>query len=438
MEKGAILIRLAFFLAFLILVIFVQRFWFLGAWQRIQAINRPVVRQMLQGIWIAALVLFLATFLDPFVGGFIPRRGLGLWLIAASRLWLFASFFGFIAFQVVKGLDWTSGLASKLIPGKGVTFDPARRNFFRYAAYLAGSLPFMGAAYGFASTRFRYQVRKVEVPVSGLPKALDGMKIVQLSDIHAGDFMPCDEVQRAVEMANALDADLAVVTGDFISNENDPLEECIAELSKLQAPLGTWGCNGNHEIYANAEAAAQQTFERYGMHLLRQQNVQLEHSGQKFNLIGVDYQRDHMTPQRSRGPMLAEIEPLVSREMPNILLSHNPNSFHRAADLGIELSLAGHTHGGQVKFEIVEHDITPARLITDFVAGLYRLPMGNHLGSGATPQAGNNGHAIPAAGSEGQSGKAAALYVNRGLGTFGMPVRLGVPPEITLLTLRTA
>jgi uncharacterized protein len=424
LEKGAILIRAAFFAGFLALVVLVQRFWFVSAWQRIQSVSKPAVRQVLQGMWIAALVLFLATFLDPFLGGFIPRRGLGLWLIAVSRLWLFASFFAFLAFQLVGGLGWTSGMAAKLIPAKSAGFDPARRDFFRYAAYVAGTLPFVAAAYGFAAGRFRYQVRKVEVPIADLPKGLDGMKIVQLSDIHAGDFMPREEVQRAVDMANDLNADLAVVTGDFISNERDPLEECIADLSKLRAPLGTWGCNGNHEIYADAEATAQQAFERYGMTLLRQQNVQLERGGQKFNLIGVDYQRDHMTPDRPRGPMLQEIEPLVSHEMPNILLSHNPNSFHRAADLGIELSLAGHTHGGQVKVEIVDHDITPARLITDFVAGLYHLPMGN----GSAALARKNGH----------SAKSAFLYVNRGLGTFGMPVRLGVPPEITLLTLRSA
>ena len=428
MEKGAFFIRLAVFLTFLALMIFVQRFWFLSAWQRIQTVNKPVVRQVLQGIWVAALVLFLATFIDPFIGGVIPRRGVGLWLISASRLWLFASFFAFLAFQLVNGLGWTSYLAAKLVPSTSAGFNPARRDFFRYAAYLAGSLPFMGAAYGFAAGRFRYQVEKVEVPISGLPKALDGMKIVQLSDIHAGDFMPRDEVQRAVDMANELNADLAVVTGDFISNEHDPLEECIAELSRLQAPLGTWGCNGNHEIYADAESAAQQAFERYGMTLLRQQNTQLEFHGEKFNLIGVDYQRDHMTPNRPLGPMLQDIEHLVSREMPNILLSHNPNSFRRAADLGIELSLAGHTHGGQVKVEIVEHNITPARLITDFVAGLYRLPMNN---GAAALSAGNGNSGV-------HSGRKAALYVNRGLGTFGMPVRLGVPPEITLLTLRAA
>jgi len=152
------------------------------------------------------------------------------------------------------------------------------------------------------------------------------------------------------------------------------------------------------------------------MRLLRANSAVVEHNGGRFNLIGVDYQRDHMTSGEPAGPMLHEIEHLIRRDMPNVLLSHNPNSFHRAADLGIELSLAGHTHGGQVKFEIVDHSISPARLISPFVAGLYHLPMKMNGGSV----------------------QKAALYVNRGLGTLGFPVRLGVPPEITLLTLRRA
>jgi predicted MPP superfamily phosphohydrolase len=143
------------------------------------------------------------------------------------------------------------------------------------------------------------------------------------------------------------------------------------------------------------------------MRLLRARSEVIEYKGSRFNLLGVDYQRDHMVSGEHTGPMLGEIEHLVRRDMPNILLSHNPNSFPRAAELGIELSLAGHTHGGQVKVEIVDHNITPARLISPFVAGLYGTPK-------------------------------AALYVNRGLGTFGFPVRIGVPPEITLLTLRRA
>ena len=95
------------------------------------------------------------------------------------------------------------------------------------------------------------------------------------------------------------------------------------------------------------------------MRLLRQENVEIEHNGDKFNLIGVDYQRDHMTSGAPTGPMLSDAAHLVRRDVPNILLSHNPNSFRRAAELGVELSLAGHTHGGQVQFEIVDHRFTP-------------------------------------------------------------------------------
>jgi hypothetical protein len=188
------------------------------------------------------------------------------------------------------------------------------------------------------------------------------------------------------------------------------------------------------------------------MRLLRAENQIVEYKGGRFNLLGVDYQRDHMVPGERTGPMLAEIEHLVRRDMPNILLSHNPNSFHRAAELGIELSLAGHTHGGQIKFEIVDHSVSPARLISPFVAGLYRLPMATGggadgivthsnvakdatLGWGTLVSGTANG--TLASGAANGSSKA-ALYVNRGLGTFGFPVRIGVPPEITLLTLRRA
>ena len=237
--------------------------------------------------------------------------------------------------------------------------------------------------------------------------------------------MPPAEIARAVAMANDLNPDIAFVTGDFVSRVGDPLETCITELSRLQAPLGVYGCNGNHEIYAGVEDEAQRLFEEKGMRLLRAQSTVITHNGATFNLLGVDYQRDHMTSGGSTGPMLQEIEHLIRRDIPNILLSHNPNSFHRAADLGIELSLAGHTHGGQVKFEIVDHSVSPARLITPFVAGHYTLPMTKTNGHASGNPSSNGAHK-------------AALYVNRGLGTFGFPVRIGVPPEITLLTLRRA
>nr|MBA3916246.1 metallophosphoesterase [Terriglobales bacterium] len=287
------------------------------------------------------------------------------------------------------------------------------QHLFRYAAYAAASVPFIAATYGFAAGRTRLQVEEVDVPIEGLPQELNGLSIVQLSDVHIGEFMPREQVRRAVDMANELEPDLAVITGDFVSNHNDPLAACITELSRLRAPLGVYGCNGNHEIYAGAERAAETLFAEHGMKLLRQEAIELSHQGANLNLIGVDHQRDFMV-RGPHGKPLEGIEHLVRQDVPNVLLSHNPNSFPRAAELGVELSLAGHTHGGQVQLELGEKKITAARLITDFVAGLYRLPM------------------------NGGAGRTAFLYVNRGLGTFGFPLRLNVRPEITLLRLHAA
>jgi predicted MPP superfamily phosphohydrolase len=115
--------------------------------------------------------------------------------------------------------------------------------------------------------------------------------------------------------------------------------------------------------------------------------------------------------------------------MPNILLSHNPNSFNRAAELGIELSLAGHTHGGQVQVEILDHRLSPARFITDYIAGMYMRPLFTPAKTVASQKF------LQASTLQGPH---AAIYVNRGLGTVGAPVRLGVPPEISLLVLRSA
>jgi predicted MPP superfamily phosphohydrolase len=366
-------------------------------------------------------IAIAAALLDPLLGRAVSRLAFGRSLITFASLWMIASFFGFLAVQSVGGIEYVTNLVARLGPGSVAgAFNPQRRAFFQYAAMFAGSVPFLAATYGFAAGRLRYTIERVDVPIANLPPELDGLRIAQLSDIHIGDYMPPAEIARAVNMANELGPDIAFVTGDFVSREGDPLDTCITELSRLQAPLGVYGCNGNHEIYAGVEDEAQRIFHEKGMQLLRAQNKVIEHNGASFNLLGVDYQRDHMVSGGSTGPMLGEIEHLIRRDMPNILLSHNPNSFNRAADLGIELSLAGHTHGGQVKFEIVDHSVSPARLITPFVAGHYTLPM-------------KNGHA-----GTGTVANKSALYVNRGLGTFGFPVRLGVPPEITLLTLRKA
>jgi predicted MPP superfamily phosphohydrolase len=301
-----------------------------------------------------------------------------------------------------------------------------RRRFVQAATALAGAIPFGAGAYGFLIGRHDYRVHQIDLPVSALPRELDGLRIAQLSDIHIGSYMSAAEVRRAVGMANDLQPDLSVVTGDFITGPNDPLETCISELARLRAPLGVWGCNGNHEIYADAQEEAAELFAGHGMKLLRQENAEIGWRGGKFNLIGVDYQLARSIRGR-RLTMLEHTGALVRRDLPNILLSHNPNSFPRAAELGIELMLTGHTHGGQVRVEILDHRFSPAQFLTPYVAGLYKRPLG-------CASALNDKEVWSAA----PSAPVALVYVNRGLGTIGAPIRLGVPPEISLLTLRCA
>ena len=407
------MIRILIVLTIFVLLYLSQRFWFRSLWRATEKAS-PVIRKLSRGAVVAAFLVLILSFSERLIGlHWLPRSGALGQVTAVTQLWIFTSFFAFLLFAVIKLMELVFfGVKDLLIRRERTEIqDQDRRAFFRYTARVAAAIPLVAGLYGFAAQRFDFRVRKVDVPIADLPPGLDGMKIMQLSDIHSGDYMPLDEVRRAVGMANELGADIALVTGDFVSNETDPLAGCIAELSRLRAPLGVWGCNGNHEIYANAEDKAEELFQQHGMRLLRQGNAEIDFRGAKFNLIGVDYQRDHMV-SGPHPPMLEHVERLVRRDVPNILMSHNPNSFDKAAEMGIELSLAGHTHGGQVKFEILEKNITPARFITRYTAGLFDQPGGN--------------------------GKRSFLYVNRGLGTFALPARLGVDPEITLLTLRRA
>jgi predicted MPP superfamily phosphohydrolase len=415
------------------LLAFSQYFWYRALW-RVTANWRSTTLRVLVRVFCLALAVICALALTDGA-----RMGKNHWIPRGQifplfiGMWITSGFFGFIAVKLVHGLEllWRWGARrvkarlqekaeAKEAPRVGVEIlaDPGRRHFFKTATAVAGAAPFLGAVYGFASERLNYQVRRVEIPLANLPGELDGMKIAQLSDIHLSGYISRDDVRRAVDMANDLAADLSVVTGDFITSASDPLAECIEELRKLAAPLGVYGCNGNHEIYAKAEDASQHLFAQAGMKLLRSENAQIQFRGAQLNLIGVDYQRER-GPGGKRIETLAGVEKLVRQGMPNILLSHNPNSFDRAAELGIELSLAGHTHGGQVQVEILDHRLSPARFITNYIAGLYARPLGKARSVDAAVQASH-------------------LYVNRGLGTVGAPVRLGVPPEITLITLRRA
>ncbi len=328
----------------------------------------------------------------------------GLWMIASA-----GSFFLMVLVQA-------PGLVRRALRRKNTEAlpQPERRHFLQTATYMAGAFPFVMVGYGFLIGRQNYRVQEVTVSLPNLPRELDGLRLLQLTDVHAGAYMSVKEIRRVVGLARELEPDLVFHTGDFLTGRSDPLPQAVAELARAQGRYGSFGCLGNHEIYARAQDKATELFARQGVRILRGQNVELEIRGVKLNLIGVDYQRQPRgrDPVRWRSYFLRGVETLVRPNVTNILLSHNPNSFVRAAELGIQLTLAGHTHGGQVRVEILDSRWSPARFMTPFVSGLFQRS------SGVSPD------------------QQSFLYVSRGIGTVGVPVRLNAPPEITLLILR--
>ena len=442
-----LLLRIVILLTILGALFLSQRFWYRGLWRVTSNWGRVWLRVGVRTFYLSGWVIILLSLADTLRqdhGHILPSRSP---VAAITGLWFASALFGYLSVKFVHGIEWLWHRIRKPASPSAVVSspltapthhasalqdfvpDPSRRTFFRTASVVAGAAPFLGVMYGYADERLRYEVRRMEIPITNLPSQLDGMSIVQLSDIHLSGYMTKESVRRAVDMANDLRADLAVVTGDLITGIHDPIVDCVDELQHLYAPLGVYGCNGNHEIYARAEDIAERLYHQAGMKMLRRENAVINYKGGQLNLIGVDYQRERM-PSGRKLQMLSNLEPLVRRDMPNILLSHNPNSFNRAAELGIELTLAGHTHGGQVKMEILDVSLSPARFITDYIAGLYHRPS---LMPDVPKRMGETIKLMPNA-----PNGLSALYVNRGLGTVGAPVRLGVPPEITHIILRRA
>jgi len=245
--------------------------------------------------------------------------------------------------------------------------------------------------------RFQLSLREQNIAVQDLPRDLDGLRLVQLTDIHLSPFLSERELERAVAMANETRAHVALVTGDLITGPGDPLDACLNQLARLRADAGVFGCMGNHEIYTGSEAYVAFRGARLGIRFLRRAAAALRFGNAALNLAGVDY-------QRLNRPYLVGAEQLIQPGACNLLLSHNPDVFPVAVRQGYQLTVAGHTHGGQVRVEILRQDLNIARFFTPYVDGLYR---------------------------QGSS----SIFVSRGIGTIALPVRLGSPPEVALLRL---
>jgi uncharacterized protein len=329
---------------------------------------------------VLGFLLRFARFTKYFPGGWAGwGRGLVITWALLSMLWL-------IALAV-------RPLLPRVRPGHSA----ARRNFLRAAQAALFGVPAAAVGYGVFVGRFRFQLREQKIEVPGLARDLDGLRLVQLTDIHLSPFLSRSQLDRAVAMANETRAHIALVTGDLITTALDPLDDCLQSLARLRAEAGIFGCMGNHEVYAASEDYTEIQGARLGMRFLRGAQASLRFGDAKLNLAGVDY-------QRYKKPYLVGAESMVAPGAFNVLLSHNPDVFPVAAGQGYQLTVGGHTHGGQVRFEILHADLNIARFFTPYVDGLYRQG-------------------------------ASSIFVSRGIGTIAVPARFGAPPEVALLRL---
>lgn len=274
--------------------------------------------------------------------------------------------------------------------------QPERRRFLSYVGQSAVAAPLVITGVG-AFGRNQFQLNEISIPIPNLPKDLDGLRIVQISDVHLSPFLSGKEFSRAIGLANETKAHIAVVTGDLITAAGDPLDEALQLVSRLKSDAGIYGCHGNHEFYANALKYATEEGKKLGIQFLRSTSASLQFGSTNLNLCGVDYEKMHTA-------YLESAEKLVKPGNVNLLLSHNPDVFPIAREIGFDLTLAGHTHGGQINFEILHQELNIVRFITPYNRGLYS--------------------------EEGKS-----IYVSTGIGTVGVPVRFGVPPEVALIRL---
>jgi uncharacterized protein len=292
---------------------------------------------------------------------------------------------------------WLIGFSMALpVWRRSARFNPGRRQLLASVATGLSIAPLAATTFGFIR-RNHFRVSEVPVPIANLPKDLDGLRIVQITDIHLSPFLSERELAAAIDMANETRANIALVTGDLITRRGDPLDACLRQLARLRADAGVLGCLGNHEIYASVENYVTAQGRRVGIEFLRHQSRQLRFGNEVINFAGVDYQKMH-------SPYLKGAEQLVVPGALNVMLSHNPDVFPVAAAQGYHLTIAGHTHGGQVDVEILHQHIDPARFFTPFIQGLYRR-------------------------------ENSSVYVSNGLGTIGVPVRFGAPPEVSVLRL---
>lgn len=238
------------------------------------------------------------------------------------------------------------------------------------------------------------KIERITIELKRLPKNLDGFSLVHLSDIHHSPFTDLAHITRAVEIANSLNPDMFVLTGDYVSHEREYIEPMAEVLGALQSEFGTFACLGNHDHWTDGELVTE-SLRDAGINVLINEGLRFTARDSSFWMTGVD---DYMV---GKTDLRAALRGSFPDEM-KLLLAHNPIIVRRAARAGIDLMLSGHTHGGQVKIRDDEKRILPRRKLKN---GLHRR-------------------------------KETQIYITRGIGTVVLPVRYQCPPEISLIHLR--
>jgi uncharacterized protein len=333
------------------------------------------------------LALFLVRLLPRSIGtiaSFVVYTWMGFAALLASTL---------IAGEVPR---FAVVLASRLHSGQPI--DASRRTFLsRIIAGVAGVLTLGLSGAGIAEALGEVALKNVQVRLRKLPKTMSGMRIVQLTDVHIGPMIGRQWLEGIVARVNALDPDIVAITGDLVDGSVAALRDHVAPLAQLRSKHGVYFVTGNHEYYSGVKPWVEH-LGTLGVRVLRNERVTIGEGAASFDLAGVD---DHTGGQFEKDHGADVVKALADRD-PNrecILLAHQPKEIVEASKLGVGLQLSGHTHGGQV---------FPATLLVrfqqPFVAGLDRL--------GDTQ-----------------------IYVSRGTGYWGPPMRVAAPAEIAVIEL---
>jgi len=355
-------------------------------WRLLPALPWPTPALMLAGLWLAA-----STVLAPAP---LLARGLRDPRHADLLAWVGYLAMGlFSALLVLTLLRDLLLLAATLLPADWFRADLVPRS--------AGGVVILTALFcgiGLLNARRVAAVRTVEVPIPGLPPALQGFRIVQLSDVHVGHTIKRDYLQAIVDRANGLKPDLIALTGDLVDGDVPRLREHTAPFGELRARHGVYAVTGNHEYYSGAESWIAE-WRRLGITPLLNEHRLIEHEGARLLVGGVnDYSAPRVDPTQLSDPAAA-LAGAPGGVAVKLLLAHQPRSAPAAEAAGFDLQLSGHTHGGQF---LPWNWFVP--LQQPFVAGLKRLGR-------------------------------LWVYTSRGTGYWGPPLRFGAPSEITLLRL---